>query len=83
MKAMGRWWTSDHHFGHANIIRYCARPFTDADAMNRAMVDRWNDVVDDGDEVWMLGDLVMGQLTVNLRSGPARVACPTYTSARA
>ena len=63
---MGRWWTSDHHFGHANIIKYCARPFTDADAMNRAMVDRWNDVVDDGDEVWMLGDLVMGQLIVNL-----------------
>ena len=63
---MGRWWTSDHHFGHANIIRYCARPFTDADAMNRAMVDRWNDVVDESDEVWILGDIVMGQLAVNL-----------------
>ena len=63
---MGRWWTSDHHFGHANIIRYRARPFADADAMNRAMVDRWNDVVTDSDEVWVLGDLVMGQLTVNL-----------------
>ena len=57
---MGRWWTSDHHFGHANIIRYCARPFANADAMNRAMVDRWNDVVDDSDEVWILGDLVWG-----------------------
>ena len=54
----------NHHFGHANIIRYCARPF--ADAMNRAMVDRWNNVVADSDEVWVLGDLVMGQLTVNL-----------------
>ena len=63
---MSRWWTSDHHFGHENIIRYCARPFADADAMNRAMVDRWNDVVADGDEVWILGDLVLGQLTANL-----------------
>ena len=53
--AMGRWWTSDHHFGHANIIGYCARPFSDVDAMNKAMVDRWNDVVGDGDEVWILG----------------------------
>ena len=61
-----RWWTSDHHFGHANIIGYCARPFSDVDAMNKAMVDRWNDVVADEDEVWILGDLVMGQLTVNL-----------------
>ena len=63
---MGRWWTSDHHFGHENIIRYCARPFANADAMNRTMVDRWNDVVSDGDEVWIIGDLVLGQLTVNL-----------------
>ena len=63
---MTRWWSSDHHFGHANIIRYCGRPFANADEMNRAMVDRWNDVVADGDEVWILGDLVMGQLTVNL-----------------
>ena len=34
--------------------------------MNRAMVQRWNDVVSDGDEVWIVGDLVLGQLTVNL-----------------
>ena len=63
---MTRWWSSDHHFGHENIIRYCGRPFADADAMNRAMVDRWNDVVAEGDEVWILGDLVMGRLTENL-----------------
>lgn len=34
-----RWWTSDHHFGHANIIKYCNRPFADTDEMNKA-VDR-------------------------------------------
>ena len=39
---MGRWWTSDHHFGHEKIIGYCARPFANADAMNRAMVECWN-----------------------------------------
>ena len=66
VSVMGRWWTSDHHFGHENIIGYCARPFANADAMNRAMVDRWNDVVSDGDEVWILGDMVMGHLTANL-----------------
>ena len=70
---MGRWWTADHHFGHANIIRYCSRPFADADAMNRAMVDRWNDVVASGDEVWILGDLVMGQRPVNLAAHVSRL----------
>ena len=42
------------------------RPFAGADEMNKAMVDRWNDVVAVGDEVWIVGDLVLGQLTVNL-----------------
>ena len=64
---MSRWWTSDQHYGHANIIRYCERPFTDVEAMNQAMVDRWNDVVSDSDEVWIVGDLVMGDLETNLR----------------
>ena len=66
LAAMSRWWTSDHHFGHANIIKYCNRPFADADEMNKAMVNRWNDLVAEGDEVWIVGDLVLGQLTVNL-----------------
>ena len=68
-----RWWTSDHHFGHANIIRYCTRPFADVDEMNDAMVDRWNDVVADSDEVWIIGDLVMGALTENLSHHVSRL----------
>ena len=70
---MSRWWSSDQHFGHTNIIRYCGRPFVDTDAMAAAMVDRWNDVVADSDEVWMLGDLVMNQLAVNLAAHVARL----------
>ena len=70
---MSRWWSSDQHFGHTNIIRYCGRPFIDTDAMAAAMVDRWNDVVADSDEVWMLGDLVMNQLPVDLAAHVARL----------
>ena len=73
MNIMSRWWTSDHHFGHENIIGYCARPFANADVMNRTMVERWNDAVDDGDEVWILGDLVLGRLTVNLSAHVSRL----------
>ena len=70
---MGRWYTSDHHFGHQNIIRYCDRPFPDADAMDNEMVARWNDVVVDSDEVWILGDLVMGGKTQGLAGHVARL----------
>ena len=66
VRFMGRWWTADHHFGHENIIGYCNRPFANADTMNRAMVDRRNDVVTDSDEMWILGNLVLGRRDINL-----------------
>ena len=50
---------SDTHFEHGNIIDYCDRPFDSVEEMNEAMVERWNRVVDDGDEVLFLGDFVM------------------------
>jgi calcineurin-like phosphoesterase family protein len=28
------WFTSDHHFGHKNIIEFSNRPFENAEAMN-------------------------------------------------
>ena len=62
-----RWWTSDHHFGHKNIIDYANRPFENVHAMNMALVERHNDIVSDDDEVWILGDLVMGNHRMLLR----------------
>lgn len=47
---------ADTHFNHANIIRYCHRPFTDVNDMNRCLVSNWNKVVKDGDLVFFLGD---------------------------
>ncbi|MDQ1392496.1 MAG: hypothetical protein QOF30_1473 [Acidimicrobiaceae bacterium] len=63
---MAQWFTSDLHLGHANIIRYSARPFPDIDAMNRALVDGWNDVVAPSDEVWVLGDFALGAIRTTL-----------------
>jgi calcineurin-like phosphoesterase family protein len=57
---MDIWFTSDNHFGHANIVEYCKRPFADADEMDEAMVERWNKVVKPGDLVYHLGDFMMG-----------------------
>ena len=38
---MTRYWTSDLHLGHANIIQYTGRPFADVDEMNRALIEGW------------------------------------------
>lgn len=53
------WFTADHHFGHANILRYCQRPFADVEEMNGALVESWNRVVAKGDTVYHLGDLFL------------------------
>ena len=53
------WFTSDHHFGHANIIKYCERPFNSVGHMNASMIGSWNGVVASDDTVYYLGDFAM------------------------
>lgn len=52
--------TSDTHFSHSNIIKYCDRPFTSTEEMNEELVRRWNSVVGKDDIVYHLGDFMMG-----------------------
>ncbi len=49
---------ADTHFGHQNIIRFCDRPFPDAETMDRALIANWNERVNDDDRVYILGDLL-------------------------
>jgi calcineurin-like phosphoesterase family protein len=54
------WVISDTHFYHDNIIKYCGRPFSNAKEMNEYIVEMWNSTVKDGDKVYHLGDVYMG-----------------------
>ena len=54
------WFTSDTHFCHENIIRFCDRPFKNAEHMNSVLVDNWNSVVPSDGIVFHLGDFCHG-----------------------
>lgn len=50
------WFTSDTHFGHANIIKHCNRPFRDVHIMDAYLIAYWNQLVRPGDTIYHLGD---------------------------
>ncbi len=55
---MNYWWTSDYHFSHFNIIRYCKRPFETAEEMNETIIRKHNERVKPDDTVFFLGDFI-------------------------
>lgn len=61
-----RWFISDTHFGHANMLGFkgtdglpIRRGFRDVEHMDEHMIERWNSVVKPGDTVFHLGDFAM------------------------
>ena len=48
--------SSDHHFGHANVIKYTNRPFANVQEMDNELIARHNSVVSKNDIVYFVGD---------------------------
>jgi len=59
-------YTSDQHFFHANIIKYCKRPFSSVEQMNQTLINNWNKKVTNKDNVYILGDLSWGSIDQTL-----------------
>ena len=53
-----KFYTSDLHLGHTNILSFDGRPFKDTKEMGEEILKRWNAKVDNGDTVFLLGDIV-------------------------
>ncbi len=59
-----RFFTSDTHFRHANIIQYDSRPFSSVEEMNETIIETWNMTVSKRDTVYHLGDIGFGSPAV-------------------
>lgn len=51
------WFTSDEHYGHNNVIKFCNRPYTSLEEMTEGLIANHNSVVKKGDLVYHLGDM--------------------------
>ena len=52
--------TSDTHFSHENIIKYCKRPFANITENDEEIIRRWNEKVPEDGIVFHLGDVAFG-----------------------
>ena len=59
--------TSDLHFGHKNIIRYCNRPYSSIDTMNESIVNLWNKYIPEDADVFILGDVAFSMTKNKIR----------------
>lgn len=52
-----KFYISDLHFGHKNILAFDSRPFFTLAEMEKVLIGNWNAAVDRNDEVYILGDM--------------------------
>lgn len=59
--------TSDLHFGHDREFIWGARGYADVNEMNIKQLEKFNSVVTEEDEVWILGDSLLGDAEEGLK----------------
>lgn len=56
----GLFFTSDTHFGHENVLKFCSRPYNSIKEHDQKLIENWNSVVGPDDLVCHLGDFGFG-----------------------
>ena len=54
-----KYFTSDWHIFHKNIIKYCDRPFASEKQMRNVLINNYNQIVRKDDSCFFLGDMAM------------------------
>lgn len=60
------YFTSDEHYWHQNVIKYCDRPYDDVQKMNEDLILKHNMIVKPEDTVYRLGDFSLAFRSVEL-----------------
>lgn len=55
--------TSDLHFGHDKEFVWKVRGYDSVEDMNEKQVQKWNSIVAEEDDVYVVGDLMLGETT--------------------
>lgn len=73
------WFTADTHFSHANIMRYCNRPFQSVQQMNATLLENINKRVRENDVLFHLGDFCFSKYgdDEEIRDFRNRINCKT------
>lgn len=53
------YFTADLHFGHNKEFIYKKRGFNSVDEMNNKIIENWNNIIKDNDEIYIIGDLML------------------------
>ena len=61
------WFSSDLHFFHDRAFIYEPRGFSSVEEMNEVLLENFNKEISDSDQVYLLGDLMLGNTEEGLK----------------
>jgi calcineurin-like phosphoesterase family protein len=66
MSTPKKFYISDLHIGHKNILNLDNRPFFNLADMKETIIDNWNKVVGKNDSVYVLGDMFWNNSEISI-----------------
>ena len=67
------YFTSDWHFNHDKDFIWLKRGYNSIEEMNEAIISNICSTLDEGDELWVLGDIIMGETNANAAALLSRI----------